>query len=135
MAFALAAALRRRIADAGFDEPLLLEPFERGVHRAHRHAAAAALFDLAAHRGSVGVGPETQQREHHHLFELTEDGRRHSSRSWRANIYNVDIFVNWHQPQALYASAYAREQSGELRRDHAGAAFGREGGPYALYAP
>src|SRR5918994_669187 len=35
----------------------------------------------------------------------------------------------------LYASAYARERSGELRRDHAVAAFGREGEPYALYAP
>ena len=75
MALALAAALRRRIADARFHQPFLLEPLERGVNGADRHAAAAALFDLAAHRGAVRVGAKAQQREHHHLFEFTEKWR------------------------------------------------------------
>jgi hypothetical protein len=90
MALALAAALRRGIADARPDESLVLETFERGVHRAHRDAAPAALFDLAAHRRAVGVGPEAQQRQHDHLFELTQHGRRLRSRHEAPNIHNVD---------------------------------------------
>ena len=56
--------------------PFLFEPLERGVDRAHRDRAAAALFDLGAHQRAVRVGAEAQQGEHHDLFELAEDGRR-----------------------------------------------------------
>ena len=76
MALALAAALRRRIADARVHEALLLEPVERGVDGADRDIAPAARFDFAAHRGAVGVGPEAHQRQQHHLLELAEHGRR-----------------------------------------------------------
>jgi 2-oxoglutarate dehydrogenase E1 component len=43
-------------------------------------------------------------------------------------------FADW-TPEDPSASAYAREHSRELRRDLAGAAFGREGGPDAPDAP
>ena len=85
----LAAALRRRIADARLDQALLLEALERGVHRAHGHAAAAALLDLGAHRRAIGVGAEAQQRQHHDLLELAEDGRRMRVMV-PVNIHNVD---------------------------------------------
>jgi hypothetical protein len=39
------------------------------------------------------------------------------------------------RPDEPVASAYAREEAGELRRDHAEAAFGREGGPAAPAVP
>ena len=71
---ALAAALRRRVADPRLDEALLFEAIERGVDGADRHAAPAAPFNLAAHGGAVGVGAEPQQGQHHHLLELAEHG-------------------------------------------------------------
>ena len=64
-------------------QALLFEPLERGVHRAHGDAAAAAFLDLGADGGAVGVGAEPQQREHDDLLELAEDGRRGARHGWR----------------------------------------------------
>ena len=56
--------------------PKVLEAIERGVHRAHGHAAAAARFDFGGYGGAIGVGAEAKERQHHDLLEFAEDGRR-----------------------------------------------------------
>ena len=89
MALALAAALRRRIADARPHEALLFEPLERGVHGADRDAASALLLDFGGHARAVGIGAEAKQGQHHDLFEFAEHGRGSARHGW-PNIHNVD---------------------------------------------
>src|SRR6185369_13984533 len=57
------APLRRRVADADRHVPLLLQPAERLVDRAHRELAGRFALELVLDRDAVGVVPETQHGE------------------------------------------------------------------------
>jgi len=66
------AALRRGIAEARGDQPLLLEPIEGGVERTGCRLALGAGENLGADARPVRLVLQAEDREEHDLFELTE---------------------------------------------------------------
>ena len=54
------------------DEPLRLEPVERRVERAARHAAPRVVLQCAADAHTVRVGLETKDSEKDQLFEFAQ---------------------------------------------------------------
>src|SRR4029079_3313671 len=72
IAFRASAALRRRLAQGGFDEALLFKPFERVVHAREDDLFTGALRDRVRNRHAVGLLPLTQERQHHEQFEMPQ---------------------------------------------------------------
>src|SRR5262245_34779043 len=75
VALCAAASFGRRVAVLRCDQPLFLEPIERGVERTWRWVAVCALGDFAPDRDPIGVVVQAKNGKQHDLLEFTE-GRR-----------------------------------------------------------
>src|SRR5262249_59548487 len=70
------AALRSRIGRPRPQEPLALEPVERGVDGVDRDVASRSRVDLPADGGAVRLVPQPQDAQQDELLEVAEDGVR-----------------------------------------------------------
>lgn len=73
MALCAAAALRSRLSERGYNEPLRLEPRQRVVHTAQQYFAAGRSLDFLGYRNAIGFVANANDGQYDHQFEIAED--------------------------------------------------------------
>ena len=67
-----ATALRRRLAEPGGDEPLVLQAEQRGIDGAERYRTPGPSFDLVPDRDPIRLGLKSHEGQENELFEFAE---------------------------------------------------------------